>query len=954
VTNRRISLVVMLAGLILVSSRAHASIQDVQTVFIILMENHDWSSIKGSSSAPYINNTLLPMASRAEQYYNPPGLHPSLPNYLWLEAGTNFGITSDLLPSSAHQNTTNHLVTLLNNAGISWRSYQEDICGCLCPLVNSNLYVPRHNPMVYFDDVTNTNNANSAFCIANVRPYTQLAGDLQSNTVARYNFLTPNQCNNMHNSSGCATSDTVKNGDTWLSNNIPAILNSQAYSNNGAIFIVWDEGAGSSSDGPIGMIVLSPLAKGGGYFNTIHYTHSSTLRTLQEIFDVTPLLGDAVNATDLSDLFVFGAQLAVSPATAFDSSGLIGGSFVPNSQTYALSNTGGVAMVWSASKTVNWLDLSATSGTLAAGASTNIDVSINANANSFLAGSYSDTVSFATSNGSGNATRPVSLTVINPAAQLVVSPASAFGTGGPPGGPFNPISQTYAVSNSGGASMSWTANNTANWLTLSATSGTLASGASTNVTASINTNAISLAIGSYADTIGFTNTTNGAGNTTRSVSLSVSTFGFFDDFSTFASGDLVGQSGWTQLGGISNVPIQVVGGQAGFTGGLTVNSQTAFKNFTQTNETVFYGMTLTVTNAPNNNGVPYFATLYTSTNGTGTAGFRLAAESPDTAKTNFLLGVRINPAPSDPYTFGTAGLTYGTQYRVIVQAVAGGTNVIVYVNPTSGNLGDQTPYAKNAVTSGGLTTVGSFAISQLDGGTIPSAGGLIGKVAVGDNFGTVYNDLLGALPPSASFTASPTNGVIPLTVTFADSSSGTITNWFWDFGDGDTTNINTSGVMHTYVALGTFSVTLVVTGPSGISTNTQPNSIVALTAFQSWQIQYFGSTSNPDAAPNADPDGDGQNNTAEFLAGTDPTDSASVFQIISIARVDTDVLVTWTMGNGKTNALQRTDGVGGSYSTNNFADIFIVTNTVGTVTNYVDIGAATNVPALYYRVRLVP
>lgn len=50
------------------------------------------------------------------------------------------------------------------------------------------------------------------------------------------------------------------------------------------------------------MIVLSPLAK-VGYSNSIHYTHSSTLRSLQEIFAVTPLLGDAANATNLADLF---------------------------------------------------------------------------------------------------------------------------------------------------------------------------------------------------------------------------------------------------------------------------------------------------------------------------------------------------------------------------------------------------------------------------------------------------------------------------------------------------------------------------------------------------------------------------------------------------------------------------------------------------------------------------
>ena len=62
-----------------------------------------------------------------------------------------------------------------------------------------------------------------------------------------------------------------------------------------------DEGE-FGSDGPIGMLVLSPFAK-VGYSNSIHYTHSSTLRSMQEIFSVTPLLGDAANATDLSDLF---------------------------------------------------------------------------------------------------------------------------------------------------------------------------------------------------------------------------------------------------------------------------------------------------------------------------------------------------------------------------------------------------------------------------------------------------------------------------------------------------------------------------------------------------------------------------------------------------------------------------------------------------------------------------
>ena len=273
----------------------------IQTVFIILMENHNWSSIKDSSSAPYINNTLLPMASYTTQYFNPPGIHPSEPNYLWLEAGTNFGISDDADPATNHQSTTTHLVTLLNNAAITWKSYQEDVSGTLCPLTGQGLYAPKHNPMVFFDDVTNTNDPSSAYCIAHVRPYTEIATDLMNTTVARYNFITPNLCDDMHDS--CAPLlNSIKQGDTWLSTEVPKILQSAAYQNNGVLFITWDEGAGG--DGPIGMIVLSAHAKGGGYSNATHYTHSSTLRTLEEIFGVTPLLGDAVNATDLSDLFI--------------------------------------------------------------------------------------------------------------------------------------------------------------------------------------------------------------------------------------------------------------------------------------------------------------------------------------------------------------------------------------------------------------------------------------------------------------------------------------------------------------------------------------------------------------------------------------------------------------------------------------------------------------------------
>jgi hypothetical protein len=99
----------------------------------------------------------------------------------------------------------------------------------------------------------------------------------------------------------------VKQGDTWLSTQVPAILKSREYRSGGVLFIVWDEGEYANgvrgTDGPIGLIVLSPLAKGKGYTNKIHYTHSSTLRTIEELLGVHPFLGDASRARDLRALF---------------------------------------------------------------------------------------------------------------------------------------------------------------------------------------------------------------------------------------------------------------------------------------------------------------------------------------------------------------------------------------------------------------------------------------------------------------------------------------------------------------------------------------------------------------------------------------------------------------------------------------------------------------------------
>ena len=272
----------------------------IQTVFVIMMENHNWvgngytlpDQIKNNPEAPYINHVLLPKASHANYYFNPPHNHPSLPNYLWLEAGTNFGIHADGSVYTYNQKTNQHLVALLNNAKISWTSYGEGVTPGVCD------FYRWHDPMTFFNDINDNLNLHSPQCAAHMRNTVQLTADLKNDTVARYNFIVPTNCNQMHTACG---QNQIKQGDNWLAGMVPQILNSNAYKSGGVLFILWDEA--NHGDGPIPAIILSPFAKGNGYSNSLYYDHGSTLRTLQEIFGVYPFLGDAAKQRDLSDMF---------------------------------------------------------------------------------------------------------------------------------------------------------------------------------------------------------------------------------------------------------------------------------------------------------------------------------------------------------------------------------------------------------------------------------------------------------------------------------------------------------------------------------------------------------------------------------------------------------------------------------------------------------------------------
>jgi phospholipase C len=279
----------------------------IQHVFVIAMENHGASDIYGNTgSAPYINNTLIPMYGRATNFIDKLPQLNSEPHYVWMEAGTNafsdHTFTNDNNPSSTNStSSTAHLSTQITTAGSTWLSYQEGLNSTsgTCPIATSGNYAPKHDPFIFFKDVAgNPPSKTNALCTAHHKPLTALAADLTNNRVAAYNFITPNQCHDMHSNSCTGSSDPIKQGDTWLSQNVPAII-SYVNAHQGVLLIVWDEPVGST--GTIPLIVVGPHVK-PNRASSIQYTHGSLVKSVEQIL-VLPTLATVAADNSLSDFF---------------------------------------------------------------------------------------------------------------------------------------------------------------------------------------------------------------------------------------------------------------------------------------------------------------------------------------------------------------------------------------------------------------------------------------------------------------------------------------------------------------------------------------------------------------------------------------------------------------------------------------------------------------------------
>ena len=150
-----------------------------------------------------------------------------------------------------------------------------------------------------------------------------------------------------------------------------------------------------------------------------------------------------------------------------------------------------------------------------------------------------------------------------------------------------------------------------------------------------------------------------------------------------------------------------------------------------------------------------------------------------------------------------------------------------------------------------------------------------------------------AAAPSAQFTPTPSLGQFPLLVSFDSSAStGSITTYTWDFGDG--TRSHLANPTHTFAGAGTYTVTLKVEGLNGTDATTGEVDAINVDSDGDglpdfWEIDFFG---NLDQGAGDDPDGDGFTNLQEYESGTDPTQSdATPPAVSSLAVIPTEVRV---------------------------------------------------------------
>ncbi|MEV8097366.1 alkaline phosphatase family protein [Kitasatospora sp. NPDC085879] len=249
-------------------------------VVVVVMENHAYSQVIGSSSAPYLNNTLKAGGANLTQSY---GLtHPSEPNYYQLFSGSNQGRTDDSCVTVGSISAPN-LASELIAAGKTWASYNEGLPsqGSTVCTNSAGKYAQKHNPWFGFSNVPTST----------AKTMTQFPTDYT--TLPKVSFVVPNLCSDMHDCS-------VSTGDTWIQNNLGAYA-TWAKTHNSMLVVTFDEDNKLSGNRIPTLFYGEHVAAGSSTATT--YNHYNVLRTLEDLAGLTSHAGNAASASDITGIW---------------------------------------------------------------------------------------------------------------------------------------------------------------------------------------------------------------------------------------------------------------------------------------------------------------------------------------------------------------------------------------------------------------------------------------------------------------------------------------------------------------------------------------------------------------------------------------------------------------------------------------------------------------------------
>ena len=185
-------------------------------------------------------------------------------------------------------------------------------------------------------------------------------------------------------------------------------------------------------------------------------------------------------------------------------------------------------------------------------------------------------------------------------------------------------------------------------------------------------------------------------------------------------------------------------------------------------------------------------------------------------------------------TTGGAAVTANTWNHIAVTGYYNGSTELINIWLNGNNIANGTikggslgvwPGANQSRTFvGGKSNAATAAVYCLPGGSQFDEIRISNTSRYTSNF-IPMNGEFGNTVVSAAFTGTPTNGALPLSVTFTDTSAGLPTTWLWDFGDGTTSSLQNP--VHSYAAQGNYYVNLTANNSMSISSVNVTNYIHA-------------------------------------------------------------------------------------------------------------------------------